>query len=59
MLGAWIAFVYFGIVREYVHTHVENLTNGRSFSSKLVYFSLSIVVWLVFMLAVLVTFFAV
>ena len=59
MLGAWIACSYFYILRDYVHQHVENLTNGRSHSSKLVYFALSTLVWLAFMITIIVTFLAV
>lgn len=56
MLGAWIAFSYYGILRDYVHAHVENLINGRSYSRKLVYFSIATFIWFVGIICILVTF---
>lgn len=42
MLGAWIAFTYFGLVREHVHTHVDNLMVGRTTTSNFMYYMISI-----------------
>ena len=41
MLGAWLAFTYFTLVRKYVHNHVLGLMSGRTTSSNKMYYLVS------------------
>ena len=50
MLGAWIALSYFALVRDHVHAHVVDLMNGRSSSSRIVYFLTSSGIWVAMVL---------
>lgn len=56
LLGAWIAFTYFYLVREHVHTHVTDLMNGRAKTSAKVYYCISTIAWLLLVVVLLVTY---
>ena len=59
LLGIWIALTFFYILREPVHTHIEDLTNGRLNSSPKVYYLISVSIWLFGLLAVFIAYLSV
>ena len=56
MLGAWLAFTYFTLVRIHVHDHVKSLTTGQTNSSNKIYYLISTGIFLGFTLVVTLTF---
>ena len=56
LLGAWLAFTYFAIIRDYVHKHVNDLTTGQTTSSSKVFYLISSSIWLAFQAIVTITF---
>ena len=56
MLGSWLAFTYFTLVRKYVHNHVLGLMSGRTTSSNKMYYLASTGAWLGQMLILTIVF---
>jgi len=59
MLGIWIACSYFFILRDRVHAHIDDITNGRLNSSRKVHFLIASAISLTILITGLVTFLAV
>ena len=56
LLGSWLAFTYFTLVRKFIHNHVEGLMSGRTTSSNKMYYLISTCAWLGIMLILSVVF---
>ena len=56
LLGAWLAFTWFTLIREHVHKHVNDLVVGRTSSSMKMYLMLATSLWIALQLCTTITF---